>query len=141
MEKLIYENLNVALDTADREASAEKMAAVRGLATKACSRCGGKGYGYFFGGNRAPGQCFKCGGVGKVFVSGRAKSAATAVQAQVELVRLRACWKAVRVALAATKALPPSYASRSDISELERRLSGYEKAGKALTETAIKEVA
>jgi hypothetical protein len=124
--------MNAAIEAADREASKAKKAAVSNVATKMCSRCGGKGSDYFFGGSRAPGVCFKCGGSGKVLVPGKAKKAATALQAQIELDRLRACWKAVRDALTEEKALPSTWATRASVSELERHLALYEKAGKEL---------
>lgn len=140
MNTTIFEKMNEAIDSADREAAKANRAALKDLATKVCSRCGGKGYDYFFGGSRAPGQCFKCGGEGKVFVPGKAKKAATVLQAQIELVRLRACWKAVRVALTEAKAEAlTGWADRHAVLGLERRLAGYEQAGKeqaAITEAA-----
>lgn len=128
----VFKKMNEAIDAADREAHATTRAAVKGLARKDCSRCGGKGYDYFLGGSCAPGVCFKCGGSGWVY-AGADKGVAAKRTLAIELVRLRACWAAVRDALAEAKAgTVTGWAARSGVRDLERKLVSYEKAGKDL---------
>jgi hypothetical protein len=134
----VLERMNEAIDVADREAAKASLSAVKGLSTHDCSRCGGKGYDFFMGGERSPGVCFKCGGSGKVFASSKTKKTAASRAAQIELVRLRTCWKAVRTALTQISTLSPASGPdertvRHTVARLERQLALYEKSGKELS--------
>lgn len=90
--------------------------------TKLCGRCGGKGYDYFTGTERAPAVCFRCAGAGKVPVkAGAYKAACEARQAArlVVLVRgLSAALDAVRPA-----ALAGDRAAARTLRDIEGRLA------------------
>lgn len=128
-----HEIMNAAFDAADRAYHVAVREATKGFATEACSRCGGKGEDFFCGPERAPGVCFKCGGSGRRIASRRDRNIATRLTKGLELVRLRACYVATREALKVAQAETPStWATRSVVKELERKLAAYEKAGKEL---------
>lgn len=129
-----HTSLTVALEAADKAYRASIKAAVAGFAMKPCNRCNGKGSAHFIGADRAPGICFKCAGKGTIYATKAIHDEAALIVAKAELVRLRACWVAVNTALKAAREedkLGSSWVTRSNITELERRLASYQRSGKA----------
>jgi hypothetical protein len=137
------DTMAAAMKVADDAAQAAKRAFGATLPQKECPRCGGEGHGYFMGGSRPPGTCFRCSGSGKVFRTRDAAAAARRHGAEVELVRLRACYAAVRTQLRAEEARLAELDADDDgvpfcrwmdvhgIAVLRDRLAAYRAAGEA----------
>lgn len=105
---------------------------------KECSRCHGKGYDYFMGGSRAPGQCFKCWGAGEVVAGRKDAEMLAGLYARAEVERLRVLYRGFSLALAFTREAERcgEFLARHDRETMERRLASIVEAGKAAAKEA-----
>ena len=71
---------------------------------KDCKRCAGKGYAHFLGGDRAPGQCFRCAGSGTVPATRKGAALLEAAFTERNAERLRVLYRGETLAISILEA-------------------------------------